>query len=319
MPSTCAPSAASSESPTCSKGACTGVGNHLRVTAQLERADNGYQIWSETYDRELGDVFRIQDEIANAVVKALKVSLLGSAVPQSLGTRNSDAYLVFLQGRAKMATQKLSDFKVAATDFARALKLDPNYGPAYVELATARLRLAEFTVTGDRAEAFESASREAKLLIERALALDPNNAQAYVERGYLRAFSDPVGAEKDLRRGIELNPSSARGYAGLATVLFSDPLRRDDALAMLERARRLDPLEPEYDVLKARCLVVGSRQCPRGRRCSSRRRGSPPNLLARSRAASRSSAAPKAITPTPSCTASRPLSSTRWKKNPAWI
>ena len=110
------------------EGSVRRVGNHLRVTAQLERADNGYQIWSETYDRELGDVFRIQDEIANAVVKALKVSLLGSAAPQSLGTQNSDAYLVFLQGRAKMATQKLADFKLAATDFARALKLDPNYG-----------------------------------------------------------------------------------------------------------------------------------------------------------------------------------------------
>ncbi len=239
------------------EGSVYRIGNHLRVTAQLERADNGYQIWSETYDRELGDVFRIQDDIANAVVKALKVSLLGGDVPQSLGTRNSEAYLVFLQGRAKMATQKLSDFRAAATDFALALRLDPNYGPAYVELASARLRLAEFTVTGDRVEAFESASHEAKLLIERALALDPNNAQAYVERGYLRAFSDPVGAENDLRRGIELNPSSARGFAGLATVLYSDPLRRDDALAMLERARRLDPLEPEYDVLKARCLLLG--------------------------------------------------------------
>jgi TolB-like protein/Tfp pilus assembly protein PilF len=239
------------------EGSVYRIGNHLRVTAQLERADNGFQIWSESYDRELGDVFRIQDDIANAVVKALKVSLLGSDAPQSLGTRNSEAYLAFLQGRAKMATQKLSDFKLAATDFALALKLDPNYGPAYVELASARLQLAEFTVTGDRAEAFESASHEAKLLIERALALDPNNAQAYVERGYLRAFSDPVGAEKDLRRGIELNPSSARGYAGLATVLYSDPLRRDEALAMIERARRLDPLEPEYDVLKARCLLLG--------------------------------------------------------------
>ena len=64
------------------EGSVNRVGNHLRVTAQLERADNGYQIWSETYDRELGDVFRIQDEIAKAVVKALRVSLLGNAVPQ---------------------------------------------------------------------------------------------------------------------------------------------------------------------------------------------------------------------------------------------
>jgi TolB-like protein/Tfp pilus assembly protein PilF len=239
------------------EGSISKVGNHLRVTAQLERADTGYQIWSETYDRELGDVFRIQDEIAAAVVKALKISLLGSAAPQSLGTQNSDAYLVFLQGRAKMATQRLVDTNEAITEFARALKLDPNYAPAYVELATAKLQLAEFGATSDRTAAFGSAIDEGKLLIERALALDPNDAQAYVERGYLRAFSDLAGAEKDYRRGIELNPNSARGYEGLAGVLFDDPKRRDEALAMITRAQRLDPLEPKYDVLKARCLLLG--------------------------------------------------------------
>jgi tetratricopeptide (TPR) repeat protein len=162
-----------------------------------------------------------------------------------------------LQGRAKMLTQRLKDTREAADDFERVVKLDPNYAPAYVELATAKLELAEFEVRENRLAAFEAASDEAKLLFERALALDPNDAQAYVGRGYLRAFGDPVGAEQDLRRGIELNPNSARGYAGLARVLYNDPLRRDEALAMLERARRLDPLEREYDVLKAKLLAFG--------------------------------------------------------------
>ena len=233
------------------------VGSHLRVTAQLERAADGYQIWSETYDRELGDVFRMQDEIANAVVKALKVSLLWGAAPRNPGTQNSEAYLVFLQGRAKMATQRLADTRAAVADFEHALKLDPNYAPAYVELATAKIRLAEFDVKRDRLANFESTSNEAKLLIERALALDPNDAQAYIERGYLRALVNFGGAEQDYRRGIELNPNSARGYAGLASVLYEDPLRRDEALAMLEQARRLDPLEPEYDVLKAKFVLLG--------------------------------------------------------------
>jgi len=239
------------------EGTVSKVGNHLRVTAQLERASDGYQIWSETYDRELGDVFRMQDEIANAVVKALKVSLLWGAAPRSPSTQNSGAYLIFLQGRAKMLTQRLADTKEAAIDFTRALKLDPNYAPAYVELATAKVQIAEFEVTGDRQAAFESARNEATLLIAQALALDPNNAQAYIERGYLRAFSDNAGAEQDYRRGIELNPNSARAYAGLATVLYEDPRRRDEALAMLERARRLDPLEVEYDVLRAKYIYHG--------------------------------------------------------------
>ncbi len=240
------------------EGSVNRVGSHLRVAAQLERTDNGYQIWSQTYDRELGDVFRIQDDIAAAVVKALRVSLLGNAAPRSPGTQNSEAYLVFLQGRAKMATQRLVDTREAVTYFTHALKLDPNYAPAYVELAAAKLQLAEFGATSNRAAAAGSAIDEGKLLIERALALDPNNAQAYIERGYMRAFSDIAGAEQDLRRGIELNPNSARGYDTLATLLFDeDPARRDEALAMITRAQRLDPLEPKYDVLKARFLLLG--------------------------------------------------------------
>ncbi len=238
------------------EGSVHKVGNHLRVTAQLERADNGYQIWSETYDRELGDVFRIQDEIAGAVVKALKVSLLGSAAPQSLGTRNSAAYLVFLQGRAKMETDSLTNYKLAAADFERALKLDPSYGPAYVELASAKLQVADFEGKSGHLAALSSAVSEGKLLIEQALALDPNDAQAYVERGHLRSYTDRANAEKDYRRGIELNPNSARAFASLASLLFDDPMRRDEALAMITRAQQLDPLHPEYAVLKAVCLML---------------------------------------------------------------
>ncbi len=237
------------------RGSVSKEGNHLRVTAQLVRTDSDSPLWSQTYDRELGDVFRIQDDIAAAVVKALKVSYLGSTALRNLRTQNSEAYLVFLQGRAKMETDRLADYKVAATDFERALKLDPNYAPAYVELANAKVLLAEYGPTGDRAAGFEAASDEAKLLIEQALTLDPDNAQAYIERGYLRAFKDRVGAEKDFRRGIELNPSAARGYGALVELIFDDLTRRDEALAMITRAQQLDPLEKEYDVLKARMLL----------------------------------------------------------------
>ena len=239
------------------EGSVRRVGNHVRITAQLVRADNGYEVWSEIYDRELGDVFRIQDEIASSVVKALKLRLLGGEVPRSTSAQNTDAYLVFLQGRAKMASQRLPDIKSAIPDFQRTIKLDPGYGPAYVELATAKATVAEFEVTSDRMDAFSKAVDEAKLLLERALALDPRNAQAYIERGYLRAFSDYAGAEQDYRKGIELDPNSARGYEGLATVLYEDPRRRDESLKLLDKARVLDPLEPKYDVLKSVFLAYG--------------------------------------------------------------
>jgi TolB-like protein len=237
------------------EGSVRRVGNHLRVTVQLERADKGYQIWSETYDRELGDVFRIQDEIAAAVVKALKVSLLGSAPPRAAGTQTPDAYLLFLQGRAKMGTERLADKQQAAADFARVIKLDPSYAPAYVELADAKLQFAEFETTHNRLANFDAVQEESKVLIEQALVLDPKNAQAYIVRGYMRAFSDPAGAEQDYRRGIALNPNSARGYGGLASALFEDPKLRDEAVALLTRAHQLDPLEPKYEVLEGLALM----------------------------------------------------------------
>jgi TolB-like protein/Tfp pilus assembly protein PilF len=239
------------------EGSVRRVGNHLRVTAQLERADNGYQIWSETYDRELGDVFHMQDEIASAVVKALKVSLLGAEPPKSTGTQSSDAYLVFLQGRAKFATQRTADVQAAADDFARVLKLDPNYSPAYVELADAKMQLAEFGINANRRSTFEATYEQSKVLIEQALALDPKNSQAYIVRGNLRAFNDLAGAEQDYRHAIALNPNSARGYGAIATLLFEDPKRRDEVLTMLDRAHQLDPLEPKYEVLKGLSLIYG--------------------------------------------------------------
>ena len=236
------------------EGSVRKVGNRLRVTVQLERADTGYQIWSETYDRELGDVFHMQDEIAGAVVKALKVSLLGSAPPRSTGTQSSDAYLVFLRGRAKMATLRTPDMQAAAADFARVIALDPKYAPAYVELADAKLRLAEYTAD-KRPAVYDAAKEEARVLLEQALALDPKDAQAYLVRGNLRSSTDLGGAEQDYRRSIQLNPNSARGYQALATLLYEDPGSRDQVMAMLTRAHQLDPLWPETEVLRALLLL----------------------------------------------------------------
>ncbi len=233
------------------EGSVRKVGNHLRVTAQLVRADNGYEVWSESYERELGDVFQLQDEIATAVVKALKITLLGKAAPRTISTQDPDAYLLFLKGRAKLASQRLTDIRAATSDFAHVIKLDPGYSPAYVELAAAQLHLVEFEVSGERQTVFPAAFEESKLLIERALALDSTDAQAYIVRGDLRAYSDAKGAEQDYRRGIELNPNSARGYEALATLLDMDPWRRDEVLPLLERAHQLDPLEKKYDVLRA--------------------------------------------------------------------
>ena len=139
--------------------------------------------------------------------------------------------------------------------FERATRLDPEFADAYVSLADAKLFVAEYEVTDDRAERFEAALREGRELVQRALAIDPENGDAYLQRAHLTAYDDRSAAEADFRKGLELSPNSAEGYAGLAAVLYADPARREEALQMLERARRIDPLEPGYDVFKAVFLM----------------------------------------------------------------
>ncbi len=115
--------------------------------------------------------------------------------------------------------------------------------------------LAEYDVTEDRQSRFESALAQGRTLIERALSADPDNGEAYLVRASMAAYADLATAEADYRRGLELSPNSAKGYLGLATVLYETPSRRDEALAMLDRARKLDPLQPAYDVTRAVFLL----------------------------------------------------------------
>jgi hypothetical protein len=118
------------------------------------------------------------------------------------------------------------------------------------------LFVAEYEVTGDRQARFASAWRKGWQLVAKALELDPHNGDAFLQRAHLSAFLDLPAAEKDYRRGLELSPNAAKGYAGLAAVVYETPSRRGEALEMLDRARKLDPLEPAYDVTKAQFLYM---------------------------------------------------------------
>jgi TolB-like protein len=102
------------------EGSVRKSGNHLRITAQLVRADNGYHLWSETYDRQLDDIFKVQDDIAGAVVKALKVSLLEGQTPRATPTTNTEAYTLYLQGRSFWPRHSAADNKKAADCLPRA-------------------------------------------------------------------------------------------------------------------------------------------------------------------------------------------------------
>jgi TolB-like protein len=225
----------------------------MRVTTQLIDTETGADVWSMRFDRPPGDIFEIQDDIALQVTRALELSLDAKERDRltGQGTENLDAYLAFLQGRSLQANDRVVDMREAIGHFERAIEADPKFADAYVSLADAKLFVAEWEVTDDRNERFETALREGRELVERALTLDPENGDAYLMRAHLRAWDDLASAEADYRRGLELSPNAAKGYAGLAGVLYKTPSRLDEVPEMLDRARKLDPLEPEYDVLKA--------------------------------------------------------------------
>ena len=225
----------------------------MRVTTQLIDTETGADVWSMRFDRLPGDIFALQDEIAMQVTQALELSLDARAKDRltGQGTQNLQAYLAFLQGRSLLANQRVVDTKEAIGLFEGALKLDSKFAAAYVGLAEAELFVAEYDVTDDRQARFERALLRGRELVEQALALDPDNGDAYLERAHLASFDDLAAAESNYRHGLELSPNAANGYAGLATVLYATASRRDEALEMLDRARKLDPLEPDYDVFKA--------------------------------------------------------------------
>ena len=118
------------------EGSLRKSGNHLRITAQLIRADNGYHVWSETFDRQLDDIFKVQDEIAGAVVKALRVSLLEGEAPSAAPTSSTEAYTLYLQARSIAAGRAAdADYVAAIKYLQQAITLDPKFASAWAALA----------------------------------------------------------------------------------------------------------------------------------------------------------------------------------------
>jgi TolB-like protein len=233
--------------------------DRLRVTAQLVDATSGGHVWSMQFDKTPDDVFALQDEIALRVARALQISLDAGATERlaARNTANFDAYLEYLQASSLLATWRLADMRTAIGRATKAVELDPKFAAAYVLLTKAKVRAAEFDVTADRSQRLAAVLHEGEQLLQQALALNARDSRAYVERAYLTAFHDTAAAEKDYRRALELNPSDAEAYEGLAVILADQPPRRAEAVSAIDQARKLDPLEPRLDVIKATMIYYG--------------------------------------------------------------
>jgi TolB-like protein/Flp pilus assembly protein TadD len=233
------------------EGSVRKSGTTLRITAQLIRVDNGYHLWSETYDRKLDDIFKIQDEIAGAVVTALRVHLLpqqqaaARAAQEGVRTGNLAAYNLYLQGRQSYNQGNAAGYQGAVTAFQAATALDSHYAMAYADLAVAQLFVADNT--GSTAD-----SESGLAAAEKAVALAPGLAAGYSARGFVRAVYrfDFAGAQADLDKAVALNPNDASVLHRSALMLaFLGKLSA--AIAREEQALALDPLSAEI------CMRLG--------------------------------------------------------------
>lgn len=225
-------------------------GDRLRVTTQLVRADNGYHLWSETYDREMHDVFAMQDDIANAVVQALQIKLMGGELSrQRGGTQNLEAYQLYLRARSARVQNSRSSLDAAREYLEQAIKLDPSYGIAWSELANSVLYLASDCLM-DPTEGFESARH----LAQRALQLSPGLADAHASLAIaLMALErDWAGAETQSQQALAIDPTNTAALLGAGN-LARTLGRWDDAEQHLHLALARNPLSP--DVILSLAIV----------------------------------------------------------------
>jgi TolB-like protein/Flp pilus assembly protein TadD len=239
------------------EGSVRRAGNRIRVTAQLVKASDGYHLWSQRFEREMTDVFAIQDEISQAIVEKLRLRLSTDRPLVKRYTENLAAYNLCLKARYHLLKMTQEGREAGRRYCEQAIALDPSYALAYVMLAESYLWSAFWGSTPPR-EAFARAKSAAL----EALRLDNTIADAHSALGTVLGSGefDWPGAEREFCRAQELNPSSASvryDYAWCYAMWFLLPLGRvDQALTEMRRALKLDPLDPFYNSLLGYLLHV---------------------------------------------------------------
>jgi eukaryotic-like serine/threonine-protein kinase len=228
------------------EGSVLRSGNRVRITAELLHGPSDRQIWAESYERDLGDVLRLQSEVAQAIAQQVRIQL----TPQQqagLGSTqgvNPQAYEAFLKGRSTN-TLTLKGLKEAQAYFQEAVQQDPSFALAYVGLADCYVGLGSF-----RWIAPQDAYRHANDAIRKAVELNPNLGEAHSTLGWLswRYEWDWAAAEKEFKRALELNPNYVTGHINLGLYLGWSG-RVAQGLAEYRRVAELDPVSPPNAVL----------------------------------------------------------------------
>jgi len=212
-------------------------GDRVRIVAELVNAADGIQLWTRTFDRELKDIFAVQEQIARAVAESLKVTLLGSDSAQRSAPTNVEAHNAYLQGHFHFQRRNIEDYRKAVAYFDQAIQLDPNYALAYAERSEAWMYIGD--LTGQHEPAWSNARSDA----ENAVAIAPDLAEAHAALGFVRFFVDWKFTEglNELRRAKELSPSNPMANDVLARAIGYLG-RVDEAERQARQAVELDPL-----------------------------------------------------------------------------
>jgi TolB-like protein len=220
------------------EGSVRKSGPNLRITAQLIQASTGYQLWSQAFDRDASDVFKVQDEIAAAIADALESHLSGRAAESRPVTIDPVAYNDYLQGRAHFARRINDNLKLAVADFDRAIARDPTFAAAYAGRAFALVLSGTWVPWLSN----EESSAQALVAANKALELDPNNAEAYVARAMVgQLYLKTAAVTADFERAFALAPENVDVLNFYGDFLESSgDLRRAEKLK--RRAMALDPL-----------------------------------------------------------------------------
>lgn len=219
------------------EGSIRKSGERIRLTAQLINVEDGYHIWSDSYDRELDDVFAIQDEVASAIATALVDSFAGLEQKPASRTNDLAAFEAYRTGRLHWWRRSPDELQRAITLFASALEHDPSYAPAYAAMADSWLLLSMYgNITS------MEATERAMPMIEKALEIDPASAEAFAALGLARWQIGQVDAgESAFRQAIHLNDDYIPAYLWLGGLL-GDLGRLPEQSQILQQAMALDPL-----------------------------------------------------------------------------
>ncbi|MFQ5929504.1 MAG: tetratricopeptide repeat protein, partial [Acidobacteriota bacterium] len=227
------------------EGSVRKAGNRLRVTAQLISVSNGYQLWSEKYDRELKDVFEIQDEIAENIVRALRVVLSEKekSALEKPPTTNVEAYDYYLRGRKFFHEARRKSNEFARQMFTRATQIDPSYALAYSGIADCHSFLYMYW------ESTEENIREAERASRKALELDPDLSEAHVSQGLAVSLSKRYDeAERQFETAIGLNPRLFEAHYFYARTCFAQG-KLEKAARLYEKACEVRPEDYQAPLL----------------------------------------------------------------------